>query len=220
MHHHYLILGQSNIASHGRGAVAADAGRVWFERASVPLSDPVPGGTGKDASIWPRVANRMIPQLALEDLVVSMRAVGGSSIAEWSEGGKHFLALSEAIDEIKACSLAVTHVIFHQGERDTLDQTTSDTYIARFMSLFDLVSFAWGPIPWVVCRASHRMGVTSAQVIGAQNQLIVRLDNCHAGPNTDLLGEDFRYDNTHFNARGLDAFADQMCASLLHLGSG
>jgi hypothetical protein len=199
--------------------VEARVGRAWFQGAFVPLADPVPGGTGKDNSIWPRVANCLARDLALEDLVISMRAVGGSSIADWSEGGKHFADLRDAIDDIKACPLEVTHVIFHQGERDTLEQTASETYIARFMPLYDLITSVWGAVPWVLCRASHRMGVQSAEVIAAQNELIQRLDNCHGGPNTDLLGEDYRYDDTHFNARGLDAFAEQLCASLRQLAS-
>lgn len=215
MQYHLLVLGQSNVANHGVGeAVVAKGGGVWYGGTMRPLEDPILGGTGKGVSIWPRVVNGLLDNGIVSDVVVSLRAVGGAGSDEWCAGGKHFHALMNDTSSISACPTPVTHVIFHQGERDTLLNTDQQTYVQRIGSLIEAVSGTWSGTTWIMCRASYRMGVTNAAVIAAQNDLIARHAHCRPGPETDAFGAEYRCDNTHFNTRGLDAFAEEMRVAL------
>lgn len=208
---HILVLGQSNVASHGTGRHrSASHGRVWHEGALLPLRDPVKGGSGQGSSIWTYFVEALEARGIGEDVVISMRARGGTSSKDWGAGGVLFESLVEDIPGIKACPVPLTHVVFHQGERDVHLQTDANQYSTRISSLIEMVNGVWPTVPWVFCRASYRKGITSARIIEAQNSLIARYRFCRPGPNTDTLGSDYRRDDLHFNPLGLRAFADAL----------
>ena len=175
-----------------------------------PLSDPIPGGTGSGGSVWTRFAPGLQKAGLASDLVITLRAMGGTSIADWSMHGKCFEALVGDLPTIQNCRTPVTHVVFHQGERDTYLGTDAQTYVRHFEDLYQIVSDALPQVPWIVCKASYRMGVTSTAVRQAQEKIISRFSRCRLGPDTDRLGADFRFDNTHFNDSGLQTFANEL----------
>ena len=144
------------------------------------------------------------------ELVITLRAAGGTSVLDWSEQGKCFKALIGELATIQSCPIPVTHVLYHQGERDTLLKTDTRSYVQHFTDLYEAVSKAFPQAPWTVCRASYRMGVISEAVRQAQKEIVMRLPNCRPGPDTDRLGADYRYDDTHFNEQGLQAFAKEL----------
>lgn len=211
---HILVLGQSNVANHCGRPLSAARGRVWHEGSLVPLADPIPGGSGQKGSVWTRVAPRMG-----EDFIVSLRAQGGTGSDDWAEGGRCHAALKSSLAALAACPHPVHAVVFHQGERDTLLRTTQADYEQRIRTLFAMVSAAIR-VPWIICRASWRMGETSAAVIAAQNALIGSLPGALAGPDTDRFGDDLREDRTHFSDAGLEQFAAALVACLRGLPGG
>jgi hypothetical protein len=204
---HILVLGQSNVSSHGRPRAMSDFGRVFHAGKFLPLRDPVPGGSGDGGSVWTRLAPLMRDAKVTSDLVVTVRAQGGTSVADWSENGKCFRALMSDIPQIQGCGVPVTHVVYHQGERDNFLRTDADSYVQRFMLLHRAIADQFPQAEWIVCRASYRMGKTSDAVRQAQSTIIDGLPNCRAGCDTDQFGRDYRYDDTHFNEAGLSAFA-------------
>ncbi|MCH9806516.1 MAG: hypothetical protein K0U74_02175 [Alphaproteobacteria bacterium] len=210
---HVLVLGQSNVANHGKPKGSSDFGRAYHDGSFHPLVDPLPGGTGKEGTVWTRVAPLLRDRLQLSDFVVSLLAQGGTSVGDWSTGGKCFEAMRAAIPKIAECPVPVTHVLYHQGERDTLLETDTASYVAQFSKLHEEVQKTF-QVPWIVCRVSYRMGVTSADVIAAQDEIIRSTPGCIAGPNTDQFGSDYRYDDTHFNEKGVNAFAAELAETI------
>lgn len=204
---HILVLGQSNVANHGQPRATSDFGGVFHAGACLPLSDPIPGGSGEGGSVWTRFAPLMRDSNLAPDLRITLRAQGGTAIADWSKSGKHFEELLRDLPAIRSCPVPVTHVLYHQGERDTMLGTDEVGYVSRFLELHDAVSGALPQAEWIVCRASYRMGVTSETVRRAQDAIVARLSKCRAGFDTDQLGSEYRYDDTHFNEKGLQAFA-------------
>lgn len=211
---HILALGQSNIANHGFPTMSSPFGGAMFRGERRPMADPIPGGSGEGGSVWPRLADRVAASGMAEDLLVTLRAVGGTSIGDWSEGGAQFDALMADLPEIATASPPVTHVLWHQGERDTLLGTSAETYEARLTALHAAVSRRLPDAVWIVCRASHRAGVRSDAVRAGQDAFIARAPRCVAGPITDQLGAAFRYDDTHFNAQGLLSFSQMLADAL------
>ena len=212
---HVLVLGQSNVANHGEGLSYSSLGRaVTMDGTETNLTDPVPGGSGELGSIWPRVSDLLAEQRVCDQFVVTLRAQSGASVADWAENGKNFNSLRKEIARIARHHPPVTHIVWHQGERDTLNETSRADYCEKFRDLYDLLTLNLPGADWVICRASHRMGVTSPTVIEAQNEILRTAKNAFEGPNTDSLGDEFRVDRTHFNTDGLQKFAALMATTL------
>lgn len=211
---HVLALGQSNLANHGQSRRASTFGKALHLGALHPLADPVPGGSGKMGSVWPRLAEILLRRADVADFVVSLRAVGGTSIADWSLAGKCYESLAADLPAIAKAAPPVTHVVFHQGERDNLLATSTADYVERFGHLHRLVHAALPGARWIICQASLRAAIVAPAVAEAQRIVSNSLKDCILGPDTDELREGFRSDGTHLNAAGLDEFARRL-ASLL-----
>lgn len=130
----------------------------------------------------------IVPMLEKElHAVFTNKSVGGSEIAYWS---------TQKID-----TTGYDYILFHQGESDSIYGTSRMEYKRLFLMMgLD--------IPIYLARASYSLGVTSVDVITAQNELIEEGDNIYIGPNTDMLGAEYRYDNIHFNYEGLKKHAE------------
>jgi len=212
---HLLVLGQSNGANHGPTPKPVAFGSMTGpDRELIPLADPVFGGSGDGGSVWTRIADVLDKQRFDGGLTITLRSVGGTSVADWSSGGAQYDGLKAEIAELARIKPPITHVIWHQGERDTLLGTSRKDYIERFNALHQLVHAHMPNVTWIICRASYRFGVTSADVIAAQNAIIANNADCHPGPNTDALGTAFRYDDTHLNDIGQSEFAQMLVAML------
>ena len=124
------------------------------------------------------------------------------------QGGKCYNNLIEnGIPSLLKIDIPVSHIVYHQGERDNFLGTSCDDYVEAFDPLHVLLRNEFHDAPIIVCTASYRKGVTSNEIRNAQQQIQTTKDNCYVGVDTDLFGEEFRFDNTHFNSKGLNAFA-------------
>ena len=170
-------------------------------------------------SVWTRFAPLVRDRLGWDDLTVTLLAQSGSGIADWSEqSGKCHDMLIAGLEGAKAAVRPVTHIVFHQGEADNLRGTTKPQYVTRFTRLHAVVSSALPNAKWIICRASYRMGVVAPAIIEAQTELAETLPRCHAGPDTDQFGLQYRHDNTHFADTGLAAFAEALCETFEKIG--
>lgn len=207
---HILVLGQSNVASHGESRGSSPFGRVFHAGKFFPLTDPIKGSSGNEGSVWSRFGPKCQAAGLAADLIISAKAVGATSMADWSKAGTCFASLQAALPAIQACPVPPTHVVFHQGERDNFLATRESNYIACFDQLYALVHQALPLIPWIFCRATFRAGIISETIRQAQARIIAKYPNIYPGPDTDLLDDDFRMDGTHFNQKGLDSFAEML----------
>lgn len=210
---HILAIGQSNIANHCGTARASQFGEALAHGETYPLNDPIAGGTGTDGSVWPRVADRLAPLAWPGSLRLTLAAVGATSLAEWLPGEKCFTALAERF--AAGDGEGVTHVVWQQGEKDTLLKTTTADYTEMFLRLHEAVTDVVGVVPWIICRSSYRMGVTNPDVTDAQAKLAATLPLAVEGPFLDSFGPELRRDDTHFNDEGLEEFAALLVDALL-----
>lgn len=210
---HILAIGQSNIANHCGTARESRFGEALALGELHPMSDPVAGGTGTDGSVWPRVADLLADRPWPGSLRLTLAAVGATSLAEWLPGEKCFTALAERF--AAGDGEGVTHVVWQQGEKDTLLQTSEADYTAMFLRLHAAVTDVVGVVPWTICRSSYRMGVTNPDVTDAQAKLAATLPLAVEGPYLDAFGPELRRDDTHFNDDGLEQFAALLVDALL-----
>lgn len=208
-----LGIGQSNIANHCGSPGRSSLGEVVFGGDVHPMSDPVPGGTGDLGSVWPRVAAELDRRGWADSFRLTLAASGGTSVGEWGPDGSLYAALVERL--AGEDGRGTTHVVFQQGEKDTLLGTSEADYTRDFMRLYDGLADVVGDARWIICRSSYRFGVTSPDVVAAQTRLAATVPGAVAGPYLDELGPALRRDDTHFNDEGLARFAELLVDTLL-----
>jgi len=212
-----LVLGQSNVASHGETRLRPGHGLMYDrdQRRHLPLADPIPGGTGDGGSVWTRLA-ALVAERGGPPFTVLQFAQSGTGIDDWAPGGRCMRLFDETDGDPEVASTDL--VVFHQGERDTLLETSYAHYRDVLKAVITHVRRRV-PSPWLVCRASYRMGVTNPEVRRAQNDVIAGDEAVHAGPDTDRLGPPYRYDDTHFNDDGLKRFAEALDAAIVAISA-
>jgi lysophospholipase L1-like esterase len=217
-----LVVGQSNAANHGLG-LRTPSGPVfnlyWGDGYCYQARDPLLGATGEGASVWTRVAQRLIDQKWAEAVVIVPAAVGGSSIRQWDRQGNLHALLQRAIAVTQQAGLPINYVLYHQGESDAtfrdgdkvlkVGLTTSE-YQQHLVSLILSLRQAGVLAPVYVAMASRcSVNPPDLAVLAGQLSTVNPSLGIFLGPNTDDLTGDSRYDGCHFSDQGLDRFADR-----------
>ena len=207
----FIVAGQSNAAG-------------WSESLFLGSSDNVRLGTLRDGeirwrtaddpqvvfgggSVWPLVGQELSMKIRLPVGFINV-AEGGSSIREWHKGGRLYAQLLQALQATQP--YYVRAILWAQGESDS--DLTSEQY-AHYLSMLiggineDLQS-GQNTVPWLAARSSYNKGkVFDGPRDGVD--AVVRSGFAQAGPDTDLLGPEYREaDDLHFNAVGTRAAAD------------
>jgi hypothetical protein len=109
---------------------------------------------------------------------------------------------------LKDMNISITHVLWHQGETDAILNTTIEQYYNEFMKIKNTLR-KYTEAPIFVARASRCGNSFSNDILIAQNKLAEENDDIFNGPNTDLLGYEYRQsDNCHFTYYGAMAHSD------------
>lgn len=215
---HLLVIGQSNVANHGNGTRKSGWGKCFHDGSKLPLKNPVPGGSGNQSSVWPYVGDLFCEIEEVKSFSVTLCAKGGTSINDWASSSKTTNSnFFNDLPKIIAKHENITHVFFHQGERDTFLKTNKKKYLSDFKNLKNQIDKFLPKIPWIVSTCSYRYGIISNEVRDAQKEIQSTFDNCFEGPDTDLIDGNKRRDNCHFNEDGLKTFANQIVNCLIKI---
>ena len=136
---------------------------------------------------------------------------GGTTVGEWlpnasgPDSAPLYNRLQDAFESLGPNGARA--VLWHQGESDALNETDQETYASRLSTIIDQSRTDAGfEIPWGVALAAFQPQNPvdgNAVILDAQRDVIRNDPLVFAGPNTDLLGPDLRYDDIHFNEEGL-----------------
>lgn len=186
--------------------------------------DPLLGAsatTNQKGSVWGRLGDKIIENGMYENVVIKSIGVAGSPINCWTVDGRgigwggimqdnYHSRIIEANEELKLLDFAITHILFHQGEADTLSETTTIEYKERFLNMLNNMRKNNIIAPIYVSLASRYYNKTSREVIAAQKQLIQEYDDVLEGPNTDIIdGLDDRVSiGCHFSEIGIEKYAN------------
>jgi hypothetical protein len=214
----FIVAGQSNAAGWSESLFLGSSvdvrlgtlrdGEIRWRNADDP--QVVFGG----GSVWPLVGQELSMKTGLPVGFISV-AEGGSSIREWQKGGRLYAQLLQALQATKPYYIRA--ILWAQGESDA--DLTSEQYAHYLSALIeeinaDLRSGQYS-VPWVVARSSYNKG---AVFDGPRDGVdaVVRSGFARPGPDTDLLGPEYREaDNLHFNAKGTRAAAALWTAVLV-----
>jgi hypothetical protein len=217
-----LAVGQSNAANHGLGPRTPSQpvfNLFWEDGRCYRARDPLLGATGEGASVWTRVAQRLIDQNWADAVVIVPAAVGGSSIRQWDPQGNLHPLLMQAIAVTQQAGLPINYVLFHQGESDATFRDkdkvlkvglTSSEYQQRLIALILSLRQAGVLAPFYVSMASRcSVNPPDLAILAGQLSTVNPGLGIFLGPNTDDLTGPNRYDGCHFSDQGLDQFADR-----------
>lgn len=212
-----LVLGQSNAANAGSEKYTSPCAQTqnFYNGNLFPLSDPLLGSNGDGGSVWSRLGQQLIENNFAGHVIVAPAAVGGTRIEQWIQGGDLHHLIVETVASLQSKNLKVTHVLWHQGESNhsalnTLITPTQNAqlYQQNFYVLVQQLR-ALGIDAPVFPAMTSRCGSTPSDtaLISAQHKLANNSLGIFNGPNTDILDNEYRSDNCHFNGLGLKTHA-------------
>ena len=204
-----LAFGQSNAANFGENPRQAGAG-VWnFHQGKLYAAhDPLLGAGGDGGSVWTRLGDRLIAAKHYDAVVFLTLGVGGAALARWTVNGDLHPRLVEAIRDVQSHGLPITHVLWHQGEKDAMLHTSKHAYKQMFMDMVSSIRQHGVMAPIYVSVATRCQKVRAQEEIRQAQQELVDMDKgIYAGPDTDTLDWYYRYDGCHFSDEGLETCA-------------
>jgi len=211
-----LVMGQSNAANFGETRKLAGPNVFSFGGGKLLRArDPIPGANGTGGSVWTRLGDKIISAGLYDKVIFIPVAVGSTEIAQWTPEMPIFQKqVIPALEAARKSNLAITHVLWHQGESDAYLQTSWADYQLRFRNLARGLREQGVSAPIFISTASACGQYPSSDVIrGAQQNLVNHDAGIWAGPDTDVLSGAFRA-GCHFSASGLDAAANLWLGSI------
>ncbi len=217
----FITAGQSNSANFSKPKqVAKDDRVVYFNGESfVPAKDPIPGGCGRDGSVWPILGDLIAKS---QQVPVCFRSASPTwtEVKNWMPGVQHksFKLYENLLGRVRQFPKdGIRAVLWHQGESDSLAKTPAETYRDRMKTIIESLNKDAGyDLPWFVAQASfHTKSAAAEQAEVARGQKLLWENGiANRGPNTDELGPEYRSDKVHFNQKGLTAHAERWFEAL------
>jgi hypothetical protein len=201
-------MGQSNAANsvHGLYNDLKDERILNFFSGSCFIArDPLIGNGGIHGSIWSLLALAILQKSHWSYIMIAPMAVGSSAVARWGNDGDLFPMAKMRIHELSRSGFRNVAFLWHQGEVDRIDLGgNAADYRAHLREVIALTKSEFSKSPFFVSIAT-KCGTESdpdPEIQRAQLSVINPSEGVYAGPNTDLLNNDFRSDGCHFNAKG------------------
>jgi hypothetical protein len=201
-----LIFGQSNGANSG-DAPYVPRHRVinfnLFDGHCYVAKDPLLGTTERRGNFASRMADMLIEQGLFDTVVLAPIGVGGSRIEEWTTGGARHRRLQIAIKRAADSRLNFTHVLWHQGESNAGVDANADLYTGCFLNIHGALRSYDVGAPIYVAQATICNSPPNETIRSAQRAVVDLVSGIFAGPDTDMIGLNDRYDGCHMAESGL-----------------
>lgn len=206
-----LVIGQS-ISSNCNQYKYPDIQGIYqydFEGNRIKASDPFIWADCNGGSMWMPLG-KMIRNNNFADEVTFMPiGIGGTTVQDWLPNGRAYPKLQKAMSLIKNRQIKFDYIFWHQGSSDI--GTPPEIYKQRFNALATHV-IKLGDLrssKWIIARHSQCYGKLDEKLWKAQTE-IGRMDNhirFFVGPNTNSLGNEYRFDTCHLNQQGQEKMA-------------
>jgi len=210
-----VTLGQSNAANTGEGLIEASDNVVNFnlyDRKCYRAKDPLLSASNDKANFATRLGMLLTGEGLYNRVLIAPIAMGGTYIQNWAPPGILNRRILVLIKRLAEAGLKPDFILWHQGEGN-VDPLDLNGTIYSFRLSEVIASFrAYGiDAPFFVARATKcgPDGRAGAEYVRTAQTNVEQLAlNAFPGPDTDTLGDDFRYDKCHLNAAGLQRHAE------------
>ena len=210
-----LTLGQSNAANRGQVPYACHNKNVFVyaQGRLMHARDPLPGATGTGGSVWSILGDVLIDSGLYEKIIIVPIAIGNTAISCWAHGNC-LSKLTNSLKDLDSRKIRLTHIFWHQGESDNLNNTSANAYKNDLTVLLKILNAHQPTADLYISIASYHNQAT-AKPLGvdttirkAQKEFIAENKRVFYGPDTDeLIYAIHRYDGVHFSEYGMKLFA-------------
>ncbi len=224
----FLILGQSNAANHGLTRRASEHECYCldvFRMRCYLADDPLPGASGNAGSVWSRLGDMLIQNGVFRRVLFVPLAVGGTFIVDWVPGGavhkRTLLALSRIRREINRPVVPISAGMWQSGEAEGNHcKTSARAYKAYFHLIVEDLRANGVAAPIFVARSTFCEGgahpfKNRPAIRRAQAELPDPQSGIFAGPDTDTIVLEERFDGCHFTTTGLEHCAELWLEAIL-----
>ena len=201
----FITFGQSNSANSGKmekslknwnDVYMSYKGNIYI------YADPSIGAEGFGASVWGLLGKELLFESKgkIKNVFFTNTGVGGISIEGLISDENDFL--NYFLNEFRYTMDRfgkIDGVLFHHGEANN---RKIDQYYDSFITLQDSIN-SIKKVPIFLSQSSYCNSIVNINLLEIQNSLIKDRELVFRGPNTDILGSNYRHDNCHFNSKGL-----------------
>lgn len=218
----FLVLGQSNAGNHGDVPYSARQevySLNFMDMRCHRAEDPLPGASGCGGSVWSRMGDELISAGMFKRVLFVPLAFGGTFLRDWTPGGRLSHRLALALSRLSKCLgsslIDFDAVLWQQGEAEAnLTDMTAEQYRELFLLLVaDLRNRGvFSPIfisQTSICDGAVSPRANHAAIRDGQASLHNPVLGLLAGPDTDTIIGDGRYDGCHLSGKGM-----ALCARL------
>ena len=211
-----LTFGQSNAGNRGQTLYTPHNPAVlnYFEGKLYRAKDPLLGTTGPGGSVWTHLGDLLIDSGLYRKVIFIPIAIGNTDIKCWASG-ECFQKLEATLRQLDSQHIKLTHIFWHQGESDNLENTPKQEYKANLKIIFQTLRNHHQQADFYVSIASYHNGAVTKPlgvdkvIRQAQKEFISENKGVVFGPDTDqLIYAIHRYDGVHFSDFGMKAFAN------------
>jgi hypothetical protein len=204
-----LVLGQSNAGNHGTPRIADPVDLISDHGTCHRTPEPLPGATGRDASVWSRLPAALAASGIKRPVVFGVLAVDATSVHEWTSPGSPLPALLYGLSrQMIAAGMPPELVLWQQGEADARAGTTTLDYTRGMRALAAQLAAAGVTAPILLARSTVCRSPRAPRLWAAIEGLLDADPRFAVGADTDSkVGPAQRSDGCHFNAAGLDLAA-------------
>jgi len=210
-----LTFGQSNAGNRGqkpytcrnKNVLVYAGGKLYHAK------DPLPGATGPGGSVWSVLGDMLIDSGMFKKVIFIPIAIGNTAIDCWARG-ECYRKLEKTLLHFDSAKIQLTHIFWHQGESDNLNNTSRRQYkndlgvlLKTFRNNNQKADFYISVASYHNEAISKPLGIDTV-IQNAQKEFIKENKKVFQGPDTDkLIYAIHRWDAVHFSEYGMKVFA-------------
>lgn len=208
-----LGIGQSNIANEGdpNGVYIPGSGVYNFnflDGRCYVARDPLFGATGNRGNFLTRLGDLLVRKGMYDRVLLVSLGHGGTYAADWAPGGRVNLRLMMTLELLRSAGLVITHVLWQQGEAESVADHDANAWARSFKSMVDAIRLRGVRAPIYVAQCSVCCSGVNDNIRAAQRDVIDLANGILAGPDIDTISLDDRWDGCHLSTVGLQKAAD------------
>ena len=219
-----LGAGQSNIANECEASAKHQPREGvynfnFFDGRCYVAKDPLLGASIDRSNVLTRLGDLLVDRGNYRRVLLVPIAHGGTYAREWSPGGRMFSRLQWTLEQLRERRIGITHVLWQQGEAEAAAANPSaEDWISHFQATAGAIRAAGTDAPIYVAQSTICCNDPHEAIRSAQRRVTNPQARILAGPDTDQIGRDGRFDGCHFSAAGLRRAAELWYQALCPAG--
>jgi len=204
-----IILGQSNAANHGAGRYVAKH-RVdnfnIYDGKCYHAEDPLLGPSGEGGNFATRLGDKLIEDGLFDRVILAPIAMGGTTVEQWADQGMFNRRIPVLIRRLHDAGLNANFVLWHQGEGNPgMGDRDGRQYRKNLLEVIATFRRYGVRAPFFValatlCGGPHQ---NAENIRAGQRGAVDHAAGIYQGPDTDIIGVEYRWDKCHFDEMGL-----------------